>query len=64
MASHGERTIETNIIGFDEDIYGLDLTVEFVYKIRDEVKFATVEDLKAELQRNRDEATERLEAGL
>ncbi len=64
VASHGERTIETNIIGFDEDIYGLDLTVEFVYKIRDEVKFATVEDLKAELQRNRDEATERLEAGL
>ena len=44
------RTIETNIFGFDEDIYGLDIEVTFLKKIRDEVKFASLEELKMQLQ--------------
>ena len=40
------RTIETHIFDFDEDIYGLDIKVTFVGKIRDEIKFASLEDLK------------------
>ena len=64
VAAHGERTIETNILGFDEDIYGLDITVEFVFKIRDEIKFASVNELQSELERNKALAAEKLEAGL
>ena len=44
------RTIETHIFDFDEDIYGLDINVTFIEKIRDEVKFASLEDLKNQLE--------------
>ena len=44
------RTIETHILGFDEDIYGLDIKVTFLRKIRDEIKFASLTDLKKQLE--------------
>ena len=44
------RTIETHIFDFDEDIYGLDIKVTFFGKIRDEIKFASLEDLKNQLE--------------
>ena len=44
------RTIETHIFDFDEDIYGLDIKVTFIGKIRDEIKFASLEDLKNQLE--------------
>jgi len=47
------RTIETNIFGFDEDIYGLDIRVSFREKIRDEVKFDSIDALKAQLEADR-----------
>jgi riboflavin kinase / FMN adenylyltransferase len=40
-----EQTIEVNILDFDKDIYGVNLTVEFVDYIRDEKKFGSVEAL-------------------
>jgi riboflavin kinase/FMN adenylyltransferase len=43
-------TIETYIFDFDEMIYGLDITVEFMDRIRDERKFASLEELKQQLQ--------------
>jgi riboflavin kinase/FMN adenylyltransferase len=48
------RTIETNIFGFDEDIYGLDMKLTFVRKIRDEVKFDSLEALRHQLEIDRD----------
>ena len=48
------RTIETNIFGFDEDIYGLDMEISFVKKIRDEVRFDSLEALQAQLTLDRD----------
>ena len=47
------RTIETHIFGFDEDIYGLDIKVTFLEKIRDEVHFASLDDLKDQLNHDR-----------
>lgn len=47
------RTIETHIFGFDEDIYGLDIKVTFLHKIRDEIKFASLADLKTQLEIDR-----------
>ena len=43
-------TIETYILDFNEMIYGLDITVEFMVRIRDERKFASLEELKQQLQ--------------
>lgn len=43
-------TIETNIFDFDEDIYGLDLKLEFVSKIRDERPFSDLNALAAQLR--------------
>lgn len=42
-------TIETNILDFDEMIYGLDITVEFLERIRDERRFASLADLRQQL---------------
>ena len=46
-------TVETNIFGFDEDIYGLDMKVTFIRKIREEIRFASLEALKNQLQKDR-----------
>lgn len=52
------RTIETNIFGFDEDIYGLDLELTFVAKIRDEVCFSSLSDLSSQLEKDRKKCLE------
>ena len=49
-----ERTIETHIFDFYEDIYGLDIEVSFLSKIRDEVRFSTLEELKCQLSRDKE----------
>ena len=47
------RTIETNIFDFDEDIYGLDLEVTFISRIREEVKFDSLDELRVQLEKDR-----------
>ena len=47
-------TIETNIFGFDEDIYGLDIRISFLRKIRDEKRFPGLEGLVAQLQKDKE----------
>ncbi|MEG0890714.1 MAG: bifunctional riboflavin kinase/FAD synthetase [Bacteroidales bacterium] len=49
IAENNERTIETHILNFNEDIYGLDLKIEFINKIREEQKFSSLELLKNQL---------------
>ena len=58
VSSNNARTIETNIFGFEEDIYGLDIKVTFLQKIRDEKKFDTLDDLKNQLVNDRDACLE------
>ena len=48
------RTIETHIFDFDEDIYGLDLEVTFISRIREEVRFDSLEELRVQLEKDRD----------
>ena len=55
------RTIETNIFGFDEDIYGLDIELSFISKIRDEVRFASLKELGNQLEKDRDTCLNLLE---
>lgn len=48
--------IEVNIFDFDQDIYGQHITVRFLDRIRDEVKFNGLEELKAQLNQDRERA--------
>lgn len=50
VGSDNALTIETHILDFDEMIYGLDISLEFHERIRDERKFASLSDLKTQLQ--------------
>jgi riboflavin kinase/FMN adenylyltransferase len=44
------RRIETHLIDFEGDLYGKTLKLEFIAPIREEIKFASLEDLKTQLQ--------------
>ncbi len=46
-------TIETHILDFDEDIYGLDISVTFIDRIRDERRFGSLDELRAQLEDDR-----------
>lgn len=51
------KTIEVNIFEFNRDIYGESLTVEFISKIRNEQKFSGLEELKAQIARDKETCT-------
>jgi len=40
-----KRTVEAYLLDYHGDLYGYELTVEFVAKLRDEMKFASADDL-------------------
>ena len=46
------RTIETHILDFNQDIYGLPVRLHFVRRIRDERKFPSLEALRAQLEKD------------
>ena len=46
---HEKRTIETYILDYSGDLYGSDLSVDLVGKLRDEKKFSSIEDLKEQI---------------
>ena len=51
-----QRTIEVNIFNFDEDIYGEDLKITLKKHLRSELKFAGLDELKAQLARDKKDA--------
>ena len=60
---NGRPTVETHLLDFDEDIYGCDLVVEFVARLRDERRFDSIQDLVAQIKQDV-EAARRILAGL
>ncbi|MBC7934623.1 MAG: bifunctional riboflavin kinase/FAD synthetase [Rhizobacter sp.] len=52
-----KRVIEVNIFDFDEMIYGADLTITLHKQLRQEVKFNGLDELKAQLARDKENAT-------
>ena len=44
-----KQTIEVHIFDFNEEIYDSEVRVFFIERVRDEVKFSSVEQLKEQL---------------
>jgi riboflavin kinase / FMN adenylyltransferase len=58
---NGERTVETHILDFDREIYGCDLVVEFVARLRSERRFEDIQDLMAQIGEDIEMAREMLD---
>lgn len=52
----GENRIEAYLLQFDGDLYGRTIDVSFTVRIRDERRFSGVEELKAQIARDVEEA--------
>jgi riboflavin kinase / FMN adenylyltransferase len=59
-----ELTVEVNIFDFDEDIYGREISIHFVERIRDEQKFNSLEELKKQIEKDKIRVPEILSAGM
>lgn len=56
VTEFNDLSIETNILGFNEDIYGKCIKVYFLDRIRDEHKFGNLDELKLQLQKDKETA--------
>ena len=50
--NNDQKNIETHIIDFHDDCYGKEVKVEFVARLRDEIKFNNIDDLKHQIQQD------------
>jgi riboflavin kinase/FMN adenylyltransferase len=57
-----EFTVEVHIFDFDDDIYGEKILVNFIKRIRDEVKFSNISDLIDQIKKDIAAAREILSA--
>ena len=51
---HGDLTIEVHIFDFDQQIYGEEITIIFVDRMRDERKFDSLTELSQQLKRDKE----------
>ena len=56
----GERTVEVFLMDFDQDIYGHEMSIDLVARLRGEAKFESVEDLSRQIAADVREARELL----
>jgi riboflavin kinase/FMN adenylyltransferase len=47
-----ERKLEVHLLDFDNDIYGQELEVRFVERLRDEIKLPDLDALKAQIAKD------------
>ncbi len=48
----GEKTVETHLLNYKGDLYGKDMRLEFVQKLRDEQRFPSSEELKVQIEKD------------
>jgi len=57
MEQH-ELTIEVNLFDFNEDLYGHKITIYFIERIRDELKFPDLDALKMQISKDKEQILE------
>ena len=50
------QSLEAHILDFNKNIYDEILSIEFLCKIRDQIKFDSIDDLKNQIQKDREKA--------
>ena len=50
------QTIEAHLFDFNEDLYGKEITIEFIYFLREEHKFKSIEELVVQLNIDKENA--------
>lgn len=58
------KSIEVNIFDFDKVIYGDEATIYFIERLRDEVKFKNLDDLKEQLAKDKKESLKLIDAAI
>ena len=58
---NGVLSIEANLFGLDDDIYGKELKIYFISRMRDEMKFNSCEELVEQLHKDKEQAIAMLE---
>jgi len=48
----GEEMVETHLLNYKGNLYGKDMRVEFVQKLRDEERFSSSEELKTQIEKD------------
>ena len=57
------QTIEVHLLDFNADLYGEDIQVALTYRLRDEQKFSSVDELFAQIKRDESNARELISNG-
>lgn len=48
----GQRLVEVHLLDFEGELYGQEIEIELVDRLRDEMKFSSAEELKAQIMRD------------
>jgi riboflavin kinase/FMN adenylyltransferase len=48
----GKKTVETHLLQYEGDLYGKEIRVEFVQKLRDEQRFPSSEELRIQIEKD------------
>ncbi len=61
VQEHGERTVEAHLFGLGREIYGEAITVRLHHRLRDELRFASMDAMKEQIARDKEDALGALE---
>ena len=56
VVENGERTVEAHLFGLDSDIYGEAITVRLHHRLRDELRFESMDAMKARIAIDKEES--------
>ena len=56
----GQRLLEVHLFNFEEELYGEELRVHFAERLRDEQRFTSLDELKAQIARDSERARQTL----
>ena len=52
FGDHAESSVETHVLNWSGDLYGDVVRVRFLHRLRDETRFASIDELKAQIARD------------
>ena len=56
VEEHGERTVEAHLFGLDREIYGEAITVRLHHRLRDELRFESMDAMKDRITQDKEDA--------